>query len=190
MGGRETRVAGRWKPANAGVEKINFDGAIFEERKEGGFGVVARSAEGECTAWSSHRYIKPIFLELVEMVAAREAMALAIRFGWQEVFDRRDQSCPGSRSFCWCFCCGHFACSCDNCSFIAPRFGGSLYTFIYLFSLSNLNGNEIRLQRGSYTSNFTSSPAISPKQTFSYTSIFTSIFHPNQINHNFFLKSL
>ncbi|KAL0419202.1 UNVERIFIED_CONTAM: hypothetical protein Sradi_1333700 [Sesamum radiatum] len=76
----ETRVVGRWKPPSAGEVKINFDRAVFEEENEGGFGVVARSAEGECIAWSSHHYIKPVFPKLVEAIAARETAALVVLF--------------------------------------------------------------------------------------------------------------
>ncbi|KAK4415229.1 hypothetical protein Salat_2630200 [Sesamum alatum] len=73
------------EPPAAGVVKINFDGAVFADGWEGGSGVVARSLEGECIAWASHRYVKPVFPELVEAIAVREAALLAIPFGWPRV---------------------------------------------------------------------------------------------------------
>ena len=40
------RVEVRWKPPGAGLFKINFDGAVFEDRLLAGLGIVIRDEFG------------------------------------------------------------------------------------------------------------------------------------------------
>ena len=40
------RVETRWQPPGAGLFKINFDGAVFEDRKLAGLGTVIRDESG------------------------------------------------------------------------------------------------------------------------------------------------
>ncbi|KAL0301902.1 UNVERIFIED_CONTAM: hypothetical protein Sradi_6467000 [Sesamum radiatum] len=74
-----------WKPPEAGWVKVNYDGALFADGKEGGPGVVARSETGECVAWVSYRFVKPIYPEEVEAMAAREAALLVVQHGWPPI---------------------------------------------------------------------------------------------------------
>ncbi|KAL0327848.1 UNVERIFIED_CONTAM: hypothetical protein Scaly_2217400 [Sesamum calycinum] len=74
-----------WKPPEAGWVKVNYDGALFADGKEGGAGVVARSETGECVAWVSYRFVKPIYPEEVEAMAAREAALLVVQHGWPAI---------------------------------------------------------------------------------------------------------
>ncbi|KAL0424375.1 UNVERIFIED_CONTAM: hypothetical protein Sradi_0972300 [Sesamum radiatum] len=50
-----------------------------------GIGVIARNHEGSCMAWRLSRFDHSVNPTLVECLAAREAISLAIQEGWQEV---------------------------------------------------------------------------------------------------------
>ncbi|KAL0418871.1 UNVERIFIED_CONTAM: hypothetical protein Sradi_1300600 [Sesamum radiatum] len=75
----------RWSPPGDGVIKLNYDGAMFSSSLEIGIGVIARDSARACVWWKSirKRWIpKP---EMVEALAAREAVFLARRFGWRRI---------------------------------------------------------------------------------------------------------
>ena len=40
----------RWKPSDAGLLKVNFDGAIFDDLRVAGIGVADRNEHGEVVA--------------------------------------------------------------------------------------------------------------------------------------------
>ncbi|KAL0373090.1 UNVERIFIED_CONTAM: hypothetical protein Scaly_0990600 [Sesamum calycinum] len=76
----------RWSPPERSVVKLNFDGATFASSSEFGLGVIARNSFGECIGWKAVRKQGLHKPEMVEAFAAREAILLACRFGWKEIF--------------------------------------------------------------------------------------------------------
>lgn len=79
-----------WRPPDVGWVKINFDGAVFRDGMEGGCGVVAQSDSGQCVVWAAFRFVQPVFPELAEALATREAVSLALRMGWRSVIFEGD----------------------------------------------------------------------------------------------------
>ncbi|KAL0413622.1 UNVERIFIED_CONTAM: hypothetical protein Sradi_1563900 [Sesamum radiatum] len=73
----QTTAPCRWSPPPVNVVKINFDGALFVNEGESGIGVVARDSADTCLAWLSRRLPNCFSLELVEAMAAREALSMA-----------------------------------------------------------------------------------------------------------------
>ncbi|KAL0427950.1 UNVERIFIED_CONTAM: hypothetical protein Slati_2969800 [Sesamum latifolium] len=76
---------GSWSPPGDGVIKLNFDGAMFTASSEIGIGVVARDSTGACVWCMSVRKRWAPEPELVEALAAREAVFPAQRFGWRRI---------------------------------------------------------------------------------------------------------
>ncbi|KAL0399540.1 UNVERIFIED_CONTAM: hypothetical protein Sradi_2297300 [Sesamum radiatum] len=72
-------------PPETGFIKINYDGAIFLETSEVGIGIVARDSNGSCIGWLSKRFCFNATPEIIETIAAREAVLLGIRRGWQKI---------------------------------------------------------------------------------------------------------
>ncbi|KAL0410602.1 UNVERIFIED_CONTAM: hypothetical protein Slati_3649900 [Sesamum latifolium] len=62
--------AAGWKAPEGSWIKVNYDGALFSNGKEGVVGVVARPETGECVAWASYRFTKLVYPEEVEAMAA------------------------------------------------------------------------------------------------------------------------
>ncbi|KAL0401117.1 UNVERIFIED_CONTAM: hypothetical protein Slati_4141600 [Sesamum latifolium] len=81
----QTTAPYRWSPPPANVVKINFDGALFVNEGESGVGVVARDSAGSCLAWLSRRLPNCLSPELVEAMAAREALSMAQRLHWRRI---------------------------------------------------------------------------------------------------------
>ncbi|KAL0462529.1 UNVERIFIED_CONTAM: hypothetical protein Slati_0140500 [Sesamum latifolium] len=77
--------SGSWSLPGDGVIKLNFDGAMFKASLEIGIGVVAHDSSAACVWWKSVRKRWTPELELVEVVAAREAVLPARRFGWRRI---------------------------------------------------------------------------------------------------------
>ncbi|KAL0427154.1 UNVERIFIED_CONTAM: hypothetical protein Slati_2890200 [Sesamum latifolium] len=76
--------ASGWSAPPDGCVKINFDGATFKHGQELGVGVIARGASGECLAWLNWRVQRLGDGEMAEALAARAAVLLARRKGWNE----------------------------------------------------------------------------------------------------------
>ncbi|KAL0285580.1 UNVERIFIED_CONTAM: hypothetical protein Scaly_2814500 [Sesamum calycinum] len=74
----------RWSPPGLGEVKLNFDGAIFASSVEVGIGIIARDSAGACVGWKSVRKQGLFEPEMVEALAAREAILLACRV-WLEL---------------------------------------------------------------------------------------------------------
>ena len=73
-----------WCPPTSHKYKINFDGAIFRESKEGGIGVVVRDQQGLVIATLSQRVMTCPSAEMIEARAAKRAIQFALEIG---IFD-------------------------------------------------------------------------------------------------------
>ncbi|KAL0355669.1 UNVERIFIED_CONTAM: hypothetical protein Sradi_4013800 [Sesamum radiatum] len=82
---QSSKIPSRWSPPETGFIKINYDGAIFLETSEVGIGIVARDSNGSCIGWLSKRFCFNATPEIIETIAAREAVLLGIRRGWQKI---------------------------------------------------------------------------------------------------------
>ena len=67
----------KWQPPGAGLFKINFDGAVFEDRKLAGLGIVIRDESGLIIAALSQKIPLPSSVDMVEALAARQALIFA-----------------------------------------------------------------------------------------------------------------
>ncbi|KAL0434897.1 UNVERIFIED_CONTAM: hypothetical protein Sradi_0197600 [Sesamum radiatum] len=79
-----------WSTPSAGVVKINLDGATFGQGQDLGVGVIARGASGECLAWLTKCIPMRGDGVMAEAMAAREAVLLALRKGWNDVIIESD----------------------------------------------------------------------------------------------------
>ncbi|KAK4392664.1 putative 1-phosphatidylinositol-3-phosphate 5-kinase FAB1D [Sesamum angolense] len=77
-------------PLEAGTIKINFDGAVLHKGCKVGIGGVARDSTGSVLAWFSRKYQGQVNGEIAEALAAREAIDLAIRHGWNRILIEGD----------------------------------------------------------------------------------------------------
>ena len=64
----------RWYPPPLGRDKTNFDGAVFEETREVGIGMVIRNSAGEVMTSLSKKISLPSSVEAMEALAARHAV--------------------------------------------------------------------------------------------------------------------
>ena len=71
------RVETRWQPPGAGFFKINFDGAVFEDRKLASLGTVIRDESGLIIAALSQKVPLPSSVDTVEALVARRALIFA-----------------------------------------------------------------------------------------------------------------
>ncbi|XP_030959057.1 uncharacterized protein LOC115981006 [Quercus lobata] len=71
------RVEVRWKPPGTGLFKINFDGAVFEDRALVGLGIVIEDESGLIIAALSQKIPLPSSVEMVEALAVRRGNKLA-----------------------------------------------------------------------------------------------------------------
>nr|XP_023916941.1 uncharacterized protein LOC112028476 [Quercus suber] len=67
----------KWKPPGAGLFKINFDGAVFEDRSLAGLGIVIRDESGLIIAALSQKIPLPRSVDMVEALDARQALIFA-----------------------------------------------------------------------------------------------------------------
>ena len=74
-----------WRPPVSHQYKVNFDGALFQEAKMGGIGVVVRDQAGMVIATLSQRVITTNSAELIEARAARRAIQFAMEIGILDV---------------------------------------------------------------------------------------------------------
>ncbi|KAL0315338.1 UNVERIFIED_CONTAM: hypothetical protein Sradi_5412000 [Sesamum radiatum] len=85
-------IPASWSPPKLGEVKLNFDGALFASSSEVGLGVIARDSAGACIWWKSVCKQGMYEPEMVEAFAAREAILLALRFGWRRIIIEGDSA--------------------------------------------------------------------------------------------------
>ncbi|XP_030940020.1 uncharacterized protein LOC115964934 [Quercus lobata] len=73
----------KWEPPPTDWIKINFDGAVFQDRNEAGLGVIIRNDHGLIMAALTQTIPLPTSVEMVEVLAARRALI----FAWELSFD-------------------------------------------------------------------------------------------------------
>ena len=78
---RRQTISRRLCPPAAGLVKINFDGAWYNELEKAGIGVVIRNGKGQVLAAMSEPIVKPLSVELLELLAARHAVFFAAKLG-------------------------------------------------------------------------------------------------------------
>ncbi|KAL0410966.1 UNVERIFIED_CONTAM: hypothetical protein Slati_3686300 [Sesamum latifolium] len=79
-----------WSKLGEGWIKVNFDGAISNEKKGGSVGVIARDYNGQCVGWDRN-YFPGICEPLhIEAEAARIAAELVTKRRWQRVIIEGD----------------------------------------------------------------------------------------------------
>nr|POE83782.1 hypothetical protein CFP56_06104 [Quercus suber] len=74
-----------WKPPRSPFCKINFDGAIFQDRKMASIGVVIRNSGGHVIGALSDRINLPATVDDVEALACRKAISFALELGLANV---------------------------------------------------------------------------------------------------------
>ena len=79
-----TACAVKWRPPIAPCVKANFDGAIFSQDGLAGTNVIIRNEQGLVMAALSQQIPSPTSVEMVEVLAARQALVFAKELG----FDR------------------------------------------------------------------------------------------------------
>ena len=79
-----TARAVKWRPPIAPCVKANFDGAIFSQDGLAGIGVIIRNEQGLVMAALSQQIPSPTSVEMVEVLAAHQALVFAKELG----FDR------------------------------------------------------------------------------------------------------
>ena len=70
-------ISNRWTPPPPGWMKVNFDGATFKERNLAGLGGVIHNDNGLIMAAFTQTIPLPTSIEMVEVLAARNALVLA-----------------------------------------------------------------------------------------------------------------
>ena len=64
--------------------KVNFDGAMFNERDEAGIGVIIRNPRGEVMAALSEKIQKPPSTEILELLATKRAVRFSLETGFNK----------------------------------------------------------------------------------------------------------
>ena len=73
----------KWEPPPTDWIKVNFDGAVFQDRNEAGLGVIIRNGHGLVMAALTQTIPLPTSVEMVEVLATRRALIYA----WELSFD-------------------------------------------------------------------------------------------------------
>jgi ribonuclease HI len=79
------KTAPPWAPPPVGCMKVNYDGAVFSEANKGGIGVIIRNEMGLPMIALSQKIPYPGSSTLMEALALRRALLLAIEMGFQSV---------------------------------------------------------------------------------------------------------
>ncbi|KAG8368902.1 hypothetical protein BUALT_Bualt15G0094800 [Buddleja alternifolia] len=74
-----------WVPPQAGFIKVNFDGATFVNPSTTGSDCLGRGQLGQCVVWRQFHRLFGASPEVVEALAALDAVQLAIRKGWSSL---------------------------------------------------------------------------------------------------------
>ena len=80
----------KWSPPPESWVKVNFDGALFKETDSAGLGVIIRNDLGLVMAASSQIIPLPTSVEMVEVLAARNAICLARELQFNKVIVEGD----------------------------------------------------------------------------------------------------
>ena len=75
----------QWKPPDAGLVKVNFDGAIFDDLRATSIGVAVRNEHGEVVAALAEQIPTPDSVFTLETLAARRAVLFARDIGLHHV---------------------------------------------------------------------------------------------------------
>lgn len=62
--------------------KTNYDGAMFGESDEAGIGVIIQNSDGEVMVTLSKKIQKPSYVEVLELLAVRQAMSFTLELGF------------------------------------------------------------------------------------------------------------
>ena len=62
--------------------KTNYDGAMFSESDEAGIGVIIQNSDGEVMVTLSKKIQKPSYVEVLELLAVRQAMSFTLELGF------------------------------------------------------------------------------------------------------------
>ena len=81
---RTARVV-KWRPPIAPSVKANFDDAIFSQDGLAGIGVIIWNEQGLVMAALSQQIPSPASVEMVEVLAARQALVFAKELGFDKV---------------------------------------------------------------------------------------------------------
>ena len=80
-----TRIHTKWEPPPSDWVKINFDGAIFQEKDEAGLGAIIRNDHALVMAALTQVIPLPTSVEMVEVLAARRALSFAHELGFDHI---------------------------------------------------------------------------------------------------------
>ena len=80
----QRKITKRWCPPDSDLVKVNFDGAMFNERDEAGIGVIIRNPRGEVMAALSEKIQKPPSAEILELLAAKRAVRFSLETGFNK----------------------------------------------------------------------------------------------------------
>lgn len=84
-------VPRRWLPPATGLVKTNYDGAMYGELDKAGIGVEIRNSEGQVLAALSEQIVKPQTVEILELLADRQAVKFTTELGYTQ-FVREGES--------------------------------------------------------------------------------------------------
>ena len=79
------RTNSKWLPPPSNWVKANFDGAIFQGSAEAGLGSIIRNDRGLVMAALMQVIPLPTSVEIVEVLAARRALIIALELGFDQV---------------------------------------------------------------------------------------------------------
>ena len=71
------RHQSKWEPPPIDWFKINFDGAVFQDKNEAGLGIIIRNDHGLVMVALTQVIPLPTSVEMVEVLAARRALIFA-----------------------------------------------------------------------------------------------------------------
>ena len=80
-----TAHAVKWRPPIAPCVKANFDGTIFSQDGLAGIGVIIQNEQGLVMTVLSQQIPSPASVEMVEVLAARQALLFAKELGFDKV---------------------------------------------------------------------------------------------------------
>ena len=80
----QQKTTKRWCPSDLDLVKVNFDGAMFNERDEAGIGVIIRNPRGKVMATLSEKIQKPPSAEILELLVAKKAVRFSLETGFNK----------------------------------------------------------------------------------------------------------
>ncbi|KAL0455247.1 UNVERIFIED_CONTAM: hypothetical protein Slati_0863900 [Sesamum latifolium] len=80
----------RWERPRSEFIKVNFDGAIFQQPKGPGAGILCRDPNGNCIDWLADFSPGVSAVDHAEAIALRKGVEFALRKGWKNVIFEGD----------------------------------------------------------------------------------------------------